>query len=377
MGEMERSHSKKILLMGGSRFIGIHLLRALHKKGHEVTVFNRALTRRSAPYPKGINFVRGDRDNPEDIKKLFNAQYYDVLIDIHGWKPEHVIPILQNYRLSIGHYIYLSTTGVYKDPVEYPITEESPRRYIDGGKAQVEDLLFKAYKENQFSVTIFRPHGVIGPYDPCSMGLIFYRLMHALPLFVHSKANTRINYLDVHDLVKAFMLAMNNSATFGSAYVLAGDDMMTPAEFIGLCGKICSKTPKLKFIDDIAIYENAKYVKERRFVDFCVPWPKVDQVIDNRKIKKDLGLEFTNIETTIRETYSWLLAKPSRLKYFTLSGEQYILTGRPIPYLMKAHWKLMDILEDAVKGVRETMKNVQMIKKSYFYLKRLLLVQIR
>jgi len=368
---MEKNNLKRIAIMGGSRFIGFNLLWALHKQGHDVTVFNRSLTIPPAPFPKGITFVNGDRGRPEDIKKLFNKKY-DVLIDIHGWKPDHVEPIIQNYCSNIGHYIYLSTTGVYKRPPPNPMNEECPRMFTQstssGNKALTEELLLKACKDNRFPVTIFRPHGVVGRYDSCSIGLIFYRLFHSLPLYVHSQSNTSMNYLYMDDLIQAFGLTMNNPKTYGSVYGVAGDDITTPKKLIDLCSEICSKSPVLKFIDNPAAYENIKYVKEKRFVDFCIPWPKFDQVCGNQKIKEELGIQFTDLKTTINKTYSWLLEKPSHLNYFSLRGEQYILTDRPIPLLVKFRWNLTDVCAGVMRRIKDAIKHIQMIKKSYFYL---------
>ena len=363
---------KKIALLGGSRFIGFHLLWALYRQGHEITVFNRSMTKPPAPFPDGVTFIKGDRNHPEDLRRLF-CKRFDVVFDINGWRPDQVEPIVRNYRSNIGQYIFLSTTNVYQSSPANPLNEESPRIFTGktsgGNKALTEELLLKVSRENNFPVTIFRPQGVIGPYDPCSMGLIFYRLIHSLPIFVLSETNKSINYLYVHDLVEAFILAMNNPSAYGLVYVVAGDDITRPREFIDLCGKICSKSPILNFIDNPLNHENIKNVKKKRYVDFCHPWPKHDQVCDNRKIKRELGVHFTDLETTLRETFSWLLEKPAYLDYFYLPGEQYILTDRPIPLLVKLHWELTDVLEGLMKGIKDTMKRVQLFKRGYCYFK--------
>ena len=106
---------KKIALLGGSRFIGFHLLSALCQHGHDVTVFNRQLSQPPAPFPKGIRFVKGDRNHPQDLEGLFDENF-DVVFDISGSKPAHVEPIVRGCRSRIGHYIFLSSGSVYKKP---------------------------------------------------------------------------------------------------------------------------------------------------------------------------------------------------------------------------------------------------------------------
>mgnify|MGYP001558953164 FL=1 len=160
---------KRIALLGGSRFIGFHLLWALSKQGHEITVFNRSLTIPPAPFPDGITFIKGDRNHPEDLRALFDKEF-DVVFDIQAWKRDQVEPIIQNYLSNIGHYIFLSTTSVYKSPPPNPLNEESPRIFTEktsgGNKALTEELLLSVGKEKNFPITIFRPQGVNGPYDP-------------------------------------------------------------------------------------------------------------------------------------------------------------------------------------------------------------------
>ncbi len=359
--------------MGGSRFIGFHLLWTLYKQGHDITVFNRMLSTPPKRFPKGIKFIRGDRNCPEDLKRLFDKEF-DVVFDISGYTQGHVAPIVQHYNSCIRHYIFLSSAGVYQKPSPNPFNEMSPRIFAEnesGGKALIEDMLLKQYHENNFPVTIFQPQGVIGPYDACLAGLIFYRLIHSLPLFIFPGVDNRVNYLFVHDLVRAFCLAMNNPNTYGSAYVVAGDDITTLHTFIELCGKVSAMTPILNYVDNPAIYENVNYGRKKRHVSIGLVWSRYDQVCDNSKIKKELGINFTGIEIALKETWDWLIEKPAHLNYFALRGERYILRNRPIPVLVKAYWMLTDACECLRRLLKDTIKRILWLRNSYLYLKRL------
>ena len=81
---------KKIALLGGSRFIGFNMLWALSKQGHDITIFNRGLTAPPDPFPEGIKFVKGDRNHPGDLKRLFDKKF-DVVFDISGWKQDQAV----------------------------------------------------------------------------------------------------------------------------------------------------------------------------------------------------------------------------------------------------------------------------------------------
>ena len=75
------------------------------------------------------------------------------------------------------------------------MTEENPRIFLNntygGDKALTEDLLLNSKKV--FPVTVFRPQGVIGPYDPRFVGLIFYRIINRLPILIGKNTNVQSN----------------------------------------------------------------------------------------------------------------------------------------------------------------------------------------
>ena len=106
------------------------MLSKLIKDGHNITIFNRQLSVPPAPFPRATIFVRGNRNHSHDLEHLFE-QRYDAIIDISGFTPDHVEPIIKKYSSRIGHYIFISTTSVFKTPPPpNPMTEESPRIFL-------------------------------------------------------------------------------------------------------------------------------------------------------------------------------------------------------------------------------------------------------
>ena len=66
---------KNILILGGSRFIGYLMLSKLIKDRHNITVFNRQLSVPPAPFPWATTYVRGNRNNSQDLEHLFDQRY--------------------------------------------------------------------------------------------------------------------------------------------------------------------------------------------------------------------------------------------------------------------------------------------------------------
>ena len=105
---------KNILILGGSRFIGYLMLSELIKEGHNITIFNRQLRIPPGPFPKSVKLIKGDRNCPQDLEFLSNKKY-EAIIDISGYTPSHVKPIIEKYSsifsIAVHLLIYFLTFG--------------------------------------------------------------------------------------------------------------------------------------------------------------------------------------------------------------------------------------------------------------------------
>ena len=330
---------KTIALLGGTHFIGYHLLRNLYSRGHKITIFNRGITQPPSSLPKEVEVIIGNRNNPADFQNLF-CKEFDVVFDLSGYSQNHILPIVRDYRSSIGHYIFCSTSSVYKTPHFGFLNEESPRDFIKntygGEKALAEELLLSECKTQKWPVTIFRPHGVFGPYDygqpTYQAWLVFYRLAHSIPIPVINEKKLPFNLLYVDDLVNGFVEAMNNENSHGNIYGIAGDDTTSELDFIELCGEICSHDPEIHFVNDLG-YDGMPWIH---------PWAGCGLVTDTTKVKNDLALNFTSLKTALSKTYSWFTLYPNHFGRPSFRGKRYILTRRPIPKYIKIYWMFVE-----------------------------------
>jgi len=111
----------KILVMGGTRFVGKSLVGKLLSKNYDIDIF----TRGNKSNPEKTNLIKGDRNNSEDIVRLRNKKY-DVVYDISGRELEQTKLLIENLDNSFQRYIYVSSAGVYKDNCELPLSEVDP-----------------------------------------------------------------------------------------------------------------------------------------------------------------------------------------------------------------------------------------------------------
>src|SRR3954447_13011619 len=164
-----RSHTlepMRILILGGTQFLGRHTVDAALARGHEVTLFNRGQTRPEL-FPD-VEKLRGDRDGDLDSVR---GREFDAVVDTSGYVPRIVRETIEALG-DVGHYTFVSSISVYAD-ASTPPTESSPvaelkepteewREAYGELKADCEDVV----RERFANAFIPRPGLIVGPWDP-------------------------------------------------------------------------------------------------------------------------------------------------------------------------------------------------------------------
>ena len=165
-----RSNSLRVLILGGTGFIGPHMVRELLRRGHDVTLFNRGRTN-NALFPDLLT-LKGDRDNGLEA---LEGRRWDVVIDNSGYVPRHVADSARLLADAADHYIYVSTISAYASLAE-PLDEDAPLATIDD--ESIEEVTNTTYgplkalcekrAASEFGadrLTILRPTYICGPGD--------------------------------------------------------------------------------------------------------------------------------------------------------------------------------------------------------------------
>lgn len=186
----------KILVLGGTRFFGVHMVNDLIEKGHEITI----ATRGQAPddFGDSVMRIRLDRTDEDSIKAMISDTHYDVIIDKIAYCSNDVRKLLDN--ADCDKYIYMSSTAVY-DPL-HPDTKEDdfdgnggeliwcdrPDFSYDVVKRHAEYALWQKYSDKKF-VAVRYPF-VIGK-DDYTKRLYFYveHVLKQMPMKVDNLDN--------------------------------------------------------------------------------------------------------------------------------------------------------------------------------------------
>jgi 2'-hydroxyisoflavone reductase len=191
----------RILVLGGTQFVGRHVVEHALAAGHDVTLFNRGQTRPEL-FPD-VERLRGDRDGALDELR---GRDFDAVVDTSGYVPRIVRETIEALG-DVGHYTFVSSISVYAD-VSTPPDESSPvavlkepteewREAYGELKAECEDVVRARYPD----AFVVRPGLIVGPWDPT--GRFTYwpaRLAEGGRVLAPAPPDANAQVIDVRDL---------------------------------------------------------------------------------------------------------------------------------------------------------------------------------
>ncbi len=196
----------KLLILGGTRFVGRHITEEALRHGHDVTLFNRG---RIAPHGfPDVRLIRGDRR--VDVSGLALGRW-DCAIDVSGYLPGEVCASAEMLRGHAQHYVFISSVSVYPDSVEPGADENSPLLELPLGIDDSHPLAYGGCKANCERVlqdiwsdawlSIIRPTIAVGPHDPTDRFTYWVRrISQGGRLVVPLQLHRPVQLIDARDL---------------------------------------------------------------------------------------------------------------------------------------------------------------------------------
>jgi len=319
---MKVKHTRTLVL-GGSVFVGRHLVEELLRRGHEVTVLNRGLT--PAEHPAAVQRLTCDRKDHDAVRRALDSASFDAVFDVSGYAPEDVAIMVEVLRDRVEHYVFTSTVAVYARSDYAPIDEEfdldrrPQANPYTAGKVRCEDILMAAHRDHGFPVTIIRPSYLYGPHNPLTMRefSFFLRLQQGRKIIVPGNGSVLFQSGHVDDVARAFAAVPGKREAIGQAYNVSGEKAVTALGYVNVLARIVGCEPDILFVD----LERMRAMK--------VPvWPyasRESQIFTIEKAKRDLGWEpGFDLETGHRQTYDWFQREgmAEKLRYDFSAEEQ-------------------------------------------------------
>ncbi|HUT49450.1 MAG TPA: epimerase [Alphaproteobacteria bacterium] len=249
----------RVLILGGTSFIGPHMVDAALARGHAVTLFNRGRTNAHlfprARFPK-VEKLRGDRDGKLD--SLRNRKW-DVVIDNSGYLPRLVRDTAMLLQGAVPHYVFTSTISVYADfrgtriteadrvgRLANPAIERITGRTYGPLKAYCEDEVRRSYAER---ASIVRPGFIVGPGDTTDRWTYWpVRFAQGGEMLAPGSPADPVQFIDVRDLA-AWYVRLAEQQAYGTFNATGPASPLTMSEMFAAIAAATERKTRSVWVD--------------------------------------------------------------------------------------------------------------------------------
>lgn len=306
---------KKILILGGTGFLGPALVEAALPRGHTLTLFNRGKTHPGL-FPN-VEQLHGDRDG--NLKAL-EGRKWDAVIDTSGYVPRIVKASAELLAPNVEQYVFISTISVYKDVSQYGVDENSPVATVENEKTEDVSQYYGALKALSEKATqsampgratIVRPGLIVGQGDPTDRFSYWpVRVARGGEVLAPGDGEDPIQFIDVKDLA-SFVIGLVERRTVGTFNALGPDKTLTMRALLEACKKANGGDATFTWVDWNWLVEQQK----------VMPWSDMPVWIPRESEDKGMGrisnaralaqgLTFRPPEDTARDTLAWFKTLP-------------------------------------------------------------------
>jgi 2'-hydroxyisoflavone reductase len=315
----------KILILGGTRFVGRHLVTTALARGHELTLFNRG--RHSNQEAPDVETIVGDRNS--DLNKL-HGRRWDAVVDTCGYLPRAVKASASFLSDSVDIYAFISSQSVYSDVSVPGIDENAPLKTLTSeqlDKANAIDssgdssavnygemygglkaLCEQAAKEAMPNrVLLIRPGLIVGPYDYTDRFTYWpVRVARGGEILAPGRPDRFVQFVDSRDLAE-WTVNMAERKAAGIYNVNGLPDMLTMRDVLEESKSVSQSNASFTWVEeDFLLQENVKAWSEMPLwlPEDAAPQLKGFMFIDCKKAVLD-GLVLRPLTATVADTLSW------------------------------------------------------------------------
>ncbi|MEL7120733.1 MAG: NAD-dependent epimerase/dehydratase family protein [Bacteroidota bacterium] len=309
----------KILILGGTSFLGPHQIAYAMERGHSISTFTRGKTKPTIYQDlfDKVEMLIGDRK--DNLTALENRKW-DAVIDNSGRDVEWTKKSAELLKENCDLYLYTSSTGVYypylssdykedakvllKEPEEITDEDEKIEYWYGVMKANSELETIKHFGKDRS--IIVRPTYMIGPADKSNRFIHWpIRLSKGGEVLVPGKKEDMVQYIDVRDVAE-WMIRLIEDKKVGTYNAVGPKEEQNMYSFVEEAQKAFQVESSFVKIDD---YD---FLKEKE-IHYIVPWiMPTDKNKGSAKINNDKaianGLSFTPLKKSVTDTYNWWMS---------------------------------------------------------------------
>ena len=222
---------RSILFIGGTGVISAAAAEHAVALGTRLTILNRG--RSTRPVPDGAEVLHADIRNAASVRQVLGGREFDAVADFISYVPEQAQASLELFRGRVGQYVFISSASAYqKPPTRLPIRESTPLKnpfwQYSRDKIACEELLFRAYRDEDFPLTVVRPSHT---YDRTKIAMVggwtdIHRMRAGLPVMVHGDGTSLWTLTHSRDFAKAFVGLLGRPQAVGESYTITSDEYL-------------------------------------------------------------------------------------------------------------------------------------------------------
>ena len=307
-----------LLILGGTKFFGRHLVDSALARGHEVSLFNRGKTNPGL-FPQ-LETIIGDREH--DLDKL-SGRAWDAVIDVAGYVPRIVRLSASSVERNVARYVFISSISAYddssfkkigideNDPVgiwKDETDETSPETY-GPRKAACEKVAQDVFGEDR--ALIVRPGLIVGPHDGTDRFTYWsLRVARGGDVLAPEKPDVPAQIIDARDL-SDFTIKLIEEGASGIFNATGPDYELTLGAMLETCKQVSGSDANFKWAS--VDFLNQHKVEAWSDMPVWIPDTEADQGFSRMNISKAIkeGLKFRPLSDTVRDTIAWANTRPA------------------------------------------------------------------
>ena len=302
--------SKKVLIMGGSYFIGKKIVDVFHENKHDVFTLNRGTKAKGSDNVHNLICDRNDSKQMEDILSQYK---FNIVIDVSGLNKEQGEMLYKSLdKQELESFVFISSSAVYDiDSLTFPFKEKDPLKEntywtsYGQNKIEAENYYIESFKDSSTNLIILRPPYVYGENNYAQReSFIFDHICKDRPIIIPDP-NTYLQFIYTTDLANIIVGLLKNKMEKVSIFNVGNKRPATIKEWIELCAKVVGKEAKIIEYD-----YKSRGRKERDFF----PFYNYSNVLDVNKIN-GIYSEETDFIMGLKNSYIWYLKNKDSIPF--------------------------------------------------------------
>jgi len=299
----------KVLVIGGTLFIGRHLTNALLAAGHEVSILHR---NPASQLPPGVRGIIADRNDPAAVSAALSTERFNAVFDnVYDWErgttADQVAATARACSTdTLERYVFMSSVAAYGDGIDHDEDDglapaDHPESYVRN-KASSERALFAMAG---LPVVTLRPPFIYGPGNAFYREAFFWdRIRDRRRIIVPDDGSRLMQFVYVKDIVWCCMRILESPTSAGKAFNIADAAPVTQLEAVHAMARAVHEKPRIVHVPrEQALAAGGHPMGPKLYFATYYDLPPITMRIDRARAL--LHFEPTNFHTGLQETYGW------------------------------------------------------------------------